>query len=182
MSSNDERFRNRSKDTRNAAVVKYAGGAATVKASFTRPADAVQYAVGDIVGPAAPLIPMEFIAAREYATSFLVVKARLRKSSPVILAAAFVLHLFTEKPTAANPDNGAFLCDKSAAYVGSFDIFNLKAFSDGAWGVGSATVDGPICVELPAEKRILYGLLEARGAYVPTSEELFELTLELQQD
>jgi hypothetical protein len=184
MSSNDERFRNRASNVRTAAVIKYAGGSSTPKATFNRPAGALTYDVGDIVAPAVvpAQVAMVFTAAREYATSFLIVKARLRKSSPTLAGASFVLHLFTERPTPANADGGAFLCDKSAAYVGSFDIFSMRAFSDGAFGVGAPSTEGPICVELAQDKRELYGLLEARGAYVAAADETFEVTLELQQD
>lgn len=191
----DERYRNRRNEVINAPIVKYAGGSATPKATFKRPANTDAYVAGDIILPA-DAQPMEFLAAREFANSFILIKARLRKSSPELLNAAFVLHLFTQKPTPANPDGQPFSTDKSAAYIGSFDIFTMRAFSDGAVGVGSPTVEGPICVEIqpqvadpscgatttPPNTRTVYGLLEVRAAYVPVAEETFEVTLEVQQD
>lgn len=181
MSSTDERFKNRGGHTRNAAVVKYAGGSSTPSASFQRPHNVAPYAAGQLVAPD-PVVPMQFTAMREYATSCLLVKARLRKSGLGLAGAAFVLHLYTDLPVPVNPDGGVFLTDKSSAYIGSFDIFDMRAFSDGAWGVGAPTVDGPICVELAQDQRVLYGLLEVRGGYTPDDGETFEVTLELQQD
>lgn len=189
MSLADERFRNRDTKVRNASVVKFAGGAATPKASFARKAVPITYTVGAIVAQETAAA-MEFKeAAREYASTLLILKARLRKSSPNLINAAFVLHLFSEAPAPVNQDGGAFLTDKSASYLGSIDIFSFRAFSDGATGVGAPTADGPICVELPQgtpavpkDVRSIFGLLEARGAYDSIAGEVFEVTLEVQQD
>lgn len=185
MSAFDERFRNRDNIVRTASVVRFAGGASNARASFARPDNTDAYAVGDLVGPQ-PVAAMEFVAGREFSNTFMIVKARVRKSSPSIALAAFTLHLYTQKPTAANPDGEPFLTDKSEHWIGSIDIFSMRSFTDGAKGVGAPTADGPMCVEVPdgavQEERKVYGLLEARAAYVPAAGEVFEVTLEVQQD
>lgn len=185
MSSKDNRFRNRNNGVTASATVKYAGGAATPKASFLRPADVLAYAAGDLVANstvAAQVVPLAITAAREFADSFFVIKARLRKSTANIANAAFLIHLYASAPLLVNGDNGAVLSDKSADYLGSIAINSMRAFSDGSWGVGVSTMDGPITVELADGVRTVYGLLEARDAYIPGSSETFEVTLELQQD
>lgn len=185
MSSKDNRFRNRNNGVTASATVKYAGGAATPKATFVRPADVTPYDAGDLVANstvAGTVAPLAFTAAREFATSFFVIKARLRKSTANLTGAAFLLHLFASAPTVANGDNVLLQANKSADYLGSIDITSMKAFTDGAWGAGVSTLNGPITVELAEGVRTIYGLLEARDAYVPGSGETFEVTLELQQD
>lgn len=181
MSSSDERFRNRAGSARTAAVIKHAGGVATPKASFSRPVGALVYAAGQVILPAVAQ-PMTFVAAREFATSLRIVRARLRKSTAPLVGAAFALHLYTEKPTVVGTDGSALVTDKSAAYLGLIDLPSLRAFSDGAMGAGIPTVGSAIGVDLPPDKREVYGLLEARGPYAAGDAELFEVTLEVLQD
>lgn len=190
MSSVDERFRGRGtpgrEPVRNATVIKFAGGAATPKATFTRPGtDATQYDAGDLIANdvAAPnVVPLAFVAAREFATSLFILRARLRKSSPSVTEAAFLLHLFTDAPAPVNGDNGALSTNKSAAYLGAIFFASMQPFTDGAWGSGIPAQEGPMIVELAEGSRTIYGLLQAQGAYIPIAGETFEVTLEVQQD
>jgi hypothetical protein len=197
MSSRDNRFRNRTGGVTSSATVKYAGGAALVRASFLRPADVTPYDVGDLVADktvAGQVAPLAFVAAREFASSFFIMKARLSKTNVNVGNAVFVLHLYGEQPMPANGDNGAFQSNKAAAYLGAIGFPAMRAFNDGAWGAGLPVDGGPITVDLGLNGainansqadnnfRTIWGLLEVRGAYVPTNAEKFEVTLELQQD
>src|SRR4051812_8128931 len=66
-----------------AHVGEIGGAVATPSASFTRPADVTPYASGDLVADnttAGSVTPLSWTAARVAAGSFLVRRARLRKS------------------------------------------------------------------------------------------------------
>lgn len=193
MSSNDNRFRNRNSGITASATVKYAGGAAVPKASFLRPANVTPYDIGDLIADnavAAQVAPLAFTAAREFASSFFLMKAILTKTSANVANAAFVLHLFKTQPTPVNGDGGIFQSNKAADYLGSITFGAMRAFSDGAWVTGVPDSDGPIVVDLSdlgldaqgKPLRTIYGLIETRGAYVPGNAEKFEVSLCLQQD
>jgi hypothetical protein len=98
-------------------------------------------------------------------------------SSTSVTNASFRLHLYTVLGiTAANGDNGAWSTDKAANYIGFVDITVDKAFTDGAVGLSAQTE-----INCTPVTTLLYGLLEARGAYTPTSAEVFTVTLEVDQ-
>ncbi len=160
------------------------GLVANPSANFTRPADTTAYAVGDLVAnntTAGSVTPMSFTAASVSGGTFSALKVRLKKTGTSITNAAFKLHLYTTSPTVTNGDNGAFLSNQAATWLGSFDITSMTVFSDGAAGNGVATVGSAISVIL-ASGQIIYGLLEARGAYTPISGEVFTVILEELQD
>ena len=185
MSSKDNRFRNRNAGVTASATVKYAGGAATPKASFNRPANVTLYDVGDTVAnnvAAGSVVPLTFAAAREFASSFFIQSARLTKTGQNAANAVFWLHLFEELPTPVSGDGGPFQSNKAAAYLGGFEFSAMRAFSDGCCAMGVPLQDAPIVVELAEGVRTIYGLLEVRGAYAPNNSEKFEVTLGLQQD
>jgi hypothetical protein len=102
-------------------------------------------------------------------------RVRISKTGTSVTNASVRLHLYTTSSiTAANGDNGAWSTDKAANYVGSVDVTIDKAMTDGA--AGNATC------EFNINSLSLYGLLEARGAYTPTSAEVFTVTLESAED
>lgn len=185
MSSKDNRYRNFNLGVTSSATVKFAGGAANVKASFLRPANVIPYDIGDLVANHATVgsvVPLAFVAAREFATSFFIQSVRLSKSGQNAANAVFWLHLYAELPTPVNGDGGAFQSNKAAAYLGGYEFSGMRVFTDGAWACGVPLQDAPIVVELAEGNRTIWGLLEARGAHVPSSGEKFEVTLGLQQD
>lgn len=165
---------------------------ATPSANFTRPADTTAYASGDLVAnsvTAASVVPLSWTAAaRVAAGSFLVRRARLKKSTTGVTAATFRLHLYTSDPSAssgiANGDNAAWSTNHSG-YVGSIDLdisgATGRAFRDSAAVQGAPAVGQEINVKL-ASGQTIYGLLEARGAYTPGNAEIFTVDLELQQN
>ena len=156
---------------------------ATPSANFTRPADTTAYASGDLVAnstTAGSVVPLSWTAARIGAGSFMVRRARLKKSTTSVTNASFRLHLYAASPTCTNGDNGAWLTTEST-YLGAIDITIDKAFSDAASGIGAPNTGSEISVELSSGQTI-YGLIEARGAYTPGNAEVFTGILELFQN
>lgn len=150
----------------------------TVSASFTRPADTTAYASGDLVAnstTAGSVVPMTFSLA-PLANGGMIRRVRICKTGTSVTSASFRLHLYTSSSiTCANGDNGAWSTDQSANYVGAFDVTVDKAFTDGAAGNG-VPLSGS---EVNFARTTYYGLLEARGAYTPTSAEVFSINLEV---
>lgn len=162
------------------------GFTANPSITFTRPADTTAYASGDLVAnstTAGSVTPMSFSVGRVAAGSFTIRKARLRKTTTTTSNAGFRLHLYTSSPTVTNGDNGAWLSNQSAAYVGAVDFAaaNALAFSDGAGINGAPLIGSDLNIKL-ASGQTIFGLLEARGAYAPGSAEQFTVTLEAFQD
>lgn len=154
------------------------GNTARVSVSFTRPSDTTAYASGDLAAnstTAGSVVPMSFAISRAAGKGGMVRRARLRKTGTSITNASFRLHLYSASPTVSNGDNGAWLTDQSANYVGSIDITCDKAFTDGAAGNGVPNVGS----EINFTSDTYYGLLEARAAYTPGSAEQFTLELEM---
>ena len=160
------------------------GHIATVAANFTRPADTVAYASGDIVAnstTAGSVAPMTFAAARVVDKGFMIRRARVKKSTTGLTNAVFRLHLYKQSPVVSNGDNGAWLSDEKN-YLGAIDMTMDKTFTDGAFGIGVPN-NGSDISGVPNTGTInIYGLLEARGAYAPGNAEVFTVTLEAHQD
>lgn len=157
------------------------GYTARVNASFTRPADTNAYAVGDLVANSTTntsVTPMEFAVGRDGGSGGMLRRVRIRKTTATIANAQFRLHLYSAAPACSNGDNGAWLTDQAANYIGSFDISCDKAFTDGAAGNGLPTIGS----EINFTSDTIYGLLEARGAYAPGSAEQFVVSLEVLQN
>lgn len=157
---------------------------AVVLATFTRPANTTPYTSGDLVANSATagsVVPMQFSVARTAGGSGMIRRARLRKTGTTITDAVFRLHLYRASPVATNGDNGAWLTTQSANYVGSIDVICDKVFSDGASGNGAVPIGSEINFKLPSGQ-VLFGLMEARAAYVPASAEAFSWEIEVVQD
>jgi hypothetical protein len=160
------------------------GGTALVSATLTRPADTNVYASGDLVAnstTAGSVTPMQFSVARVAGGSGMIRRVRLRKSGTSITNASFRLHLYSASPTVTNGDNGVWLSDQAATYLGGLDVTLDRAFSDGAAGNGLPISGSEINFDLAAGL-VVYGLLEARGAYTPISAEVFIASLEVLQN
>lgn len=161
------------------------GHAALVAASqFTRPANVTAYASGDLVAnsvTAGSVVALSFVVARVAAGSGMVRRARIKTSSTVLTNAQFRLHLYTTTPTVTNGDNGVWLSTQAATYIGAIDTTVDQAFSDGATGLGAPLAGSEINFAL-ASGQTIYGLLEVRAAYTPTSAETFDVALECLRD
>jgi hypothetical protein len=159
------------------------GHMAFPSSNFTRPANTTQYAVGNLVAnstTAGSVTPLSWTAARVAQESFSILRARIITSSTTTNG-IFRLHLFSASPTCANGDNGAYSVSGSAGYLGDIDVSVSQAFTDGAFGVGVSNV-GPAIQSALASGTLIYGLLEARSAYTPTSAETFTVILEILQN
>lgn len=154
-------------------------------ATLTRPADTNAYASADLLAnstTAGSVTPLQFHISQDWGGGMTITKARLRKSGTGTTNASFRLHLFSASPTVTNGDNGVFLPNQAATWLGSLDVSasDMRAFSDGAAGNGVPTVGNTI--SLQAGARTIYGLTEVRGAYTPASAETFDWTLEALKD
>lgn len=167
-----------------AHVGEVGGRVAVASGSVTRPADTTAYAAGDLVAnstTAGSVTPISFTVGRGSSGSSatgLIRRARLRKTGTSVTNAIFRLHLYSASPGVTNGDNGAWLSDNAANYIGAIDFLVDKAFSDGAAGNGVPLVGS----ELFFTGQTVYGLIEARGAYTPASGEQFSIGLSVVQN
>jgi hypothetical protein len=160
----------------------------TVSYSFTRPADTTAYASGDAVAnstTAGSVVPLSWPVTSDMGGSGMVRRARLMKSGTTVTNASFRLHLFSASPTPANGDNGAISLTGVAGWLGYIDL-DLSAltniFTDGAKAIGTPATGAEINFDLPTTAVKLFGLLEARAAYTPTSGETITVDLEVLPD
>lgn len=155
-----------------------------LSASFTRPADTTAYASGDLVAnstTAGSVTPLDFTPMGKTSNgSSIVRRVKLQKSGTSTANASFRVHLYSSSPTCTNGDNGAWLTTGAAGYAGSFDVTVDRAFSDGAVGFGVPVVGSEVLARLNTLS--IYGLVEARGAYTPTSAEVFTLYVDMLDD
>lgn len=156
------------------------GQVAVVSANFTRPNDTTAYAASDLVAnstTAGSVAPMQFSVGRSAGATGMVRRARIKKSGAN--TGTFRLHLFKTSPTVTNGDNGAFLPNNSANYVGALAVNADRVFSDGVVGGGVPLNGSEMNFVLPAASTVLYGLLEATVATTPAAQEIFTLELEV---
>lgn len=151
----------------------------TAEATFTRPANTTAYASGQAVAnstTAGSVVPLRF---QNVSTggAVRIDAARVRKTGTGVTNASFRLHLFTQSPVPGAGDGASWTAPVDG-YVGAFDVSVDRAFSNGAAGRGlSMTGSYPVTLTIPAGVD-LYGLVEARGAYTPSSAEQFTFILE----
>ena len=168
-------------------AIQRVGAIATPSASFAVPNSAATYAIGDLIANSATagsVTPLSFAnVARVAAGAAAIIKARLTKTGTGIVGAAFRLHLYSALPTVTNGDDGAFLPNQAANYLGAFEFgtTNMRVHSDGVACNGVTQTGYPITVDLSSGTTI-YGLVEAAGAYVRTAAETFTFTLEVEQE
>lgn len=168
--------------------VSLAGGLEIVAApAFTRPADTTAYASGDLVAnstTAGSVLALAFSIFQKRGDQACgeVVGFRLMKSTNSATNAAFRLHLFSVVPTFASAgDNSALssvVVASAKGYLGFMDITAMTGFSDVAWGIGAPDNSRQrLPFVLPnvvsGGPGVMYGFLEARGAYTPGNAEVF---------
>lgn len=149
-----------------------------ISATFIRPANTTAYTSGDLVAnsaTASAVIPMSFKVSDKQRGG-MIRRAVIRKSGTVVTDASFRLHLYrTNTITCANGDNGAFSTNRAAAYAGAIDVTVDRVFTDGSVGNGVPLTGA----EISMNADVCFGLLEARGAYVPASAEAITVELEV---
>lgn len=152
----------------------------------TRPADTTAYASGDLVAnsvTAGSVTPCSITAARVNDGTGMIRRVRLTTSSTSLTNASFRVHFYRSCTiTNANGDNAAWSTDGALNYIGAVDITLDKAFTDGAKGIGSPNAGSEINFTPVTGAKTLCALIEARGAYTPTSGETFTLAAELLQN
>jgi hypothetical protein len=165
------------------------GSSAVVTANFNRPANTTAYVSGQLLANstlAGSVTPMTLSVARIADKTGLIRRARLTKSGTSTSNASFRVHLYKTTPTAANGDGGTFQTNNALNYIGSMDFdmtgANAKAFSDGVKCIAVPNVGSDIVFEPSSGTTNIFALLEARGAYTPTSGETFTLALEVMRD
>lgn len=157
--------------------------------TITRPANTTAYASGNLVAnstTAGSVTNLQFTTlARISGGSGVIVGAQIQKSTNSVTNAAFRLHLFNTAPTYTSAgDNSAMttvVVASAKGYLGYIDITAMVGFSDVAWGSG-APDNSRGGIPYVATAQIIYGLLEARGAYTPGNAEVFTVTLDALQD
>ena len=154
----------------------------SLSATFTRPADTVTYAGGDLVansttaGSVTPLSwAVGYTAGWKSGYNPIYIPAfRIRKTKALVTNAAFRLHLYLAQPIIATTgDNGVFgtVVSGNASWLSSYDTTMVALHSDGASGLAVPT-EGSVTPTVPTGTT-LYGLVEALAAYAPASAEVF---------
>lgn len=166
-------------------IGKTAGIVATPSTTVARPANTTAYAIGQLLAnsvTAGAVTALQFTAARLAAGSATIRRGRMSKTSTTTAVSAFRLHLFSASPLApTNGDGGAFIPVGAASYLGAIDFPSMIACTDGAAGNGAPLVGSDITFVLGTGQTV-FGLIEVRAAYVPTSGEVFTVALEIFQN
>ena len=152
----------------------------TASASFTRPNNVTAYASGQLVAnstTAGSVTPLSFGVSNTGQGQTIIVRYRLYKTSTTTANTSFRLHLYELSPVCANGDGGNWSTDKASSYLGNIDISAMLPFTDGCAGFGSAPAGSEMRLRLSSGTTI-FGLLEARAAYVPTANEVFTCKIE----
>lgn len=167
------------------SVVATVGFSKIASFFFNRPANVVPYVIGDTVADnliGGNVTLLTFPAGRQNGGAGMIRRARMRLGNTVTANAEFRLHLFKAEFTADSGDGEPMNLDNAQAdWIGSIDIADFVGFADGVAGVGAPTVGSEINFICPANSTLVWGSLEARGAYVPTSGDRIDLELEVIQ-
>ena len=150
---------------------------------FSRPADTTTYAAGDCLAnstTAGSVTPLEFtLPVNGPDHGIIITGARLLKSDHTKTTGDdFRLHLWTTSPTVSGGDNAA-MSNTLTGYLGSISL-------DDDEEIGSADIvycgtpdrNNNVIYAANFTGQVIYGLLEATGAYEPASAETFDVTLE----
>lgn len=152
--------------------------------SFSRPGDTTSYTAGDAIAnstTAGSVTPLKF-SMHGLGRSGIIRRVRIYKSTTTTTAASFTLHLFDSTPTLNAGDNGAFAV--TSAMTGYLGSVALDMSSGAEAGSSAGLADSSAAVAIPISKPIaggiVYGLMEAVGAYAPGNAETFQLWLEIE--
>lgn len=158
-----------------------AGRMAVISAEFTRPNNVTTYAIFDVVGDGAVMTFQNAgrsVGGNGYITNIRVVK---NSASNAILA-VFRLWLYGSAPTPI-ADNSPFtlLYANRAKQLGYIDLaMSTEGTGSDACGAFQANIN--LKFQCEAASRDLYGVLEARLAYIPQLQEKFWVELTLDQN
>lgn len=148
-------------------------------ATFTRPADTDAYAAADIVGATAATVSFANVASRAGA------EVRIFASELQINVAAipsgmtsFTLYLYDAAPASDAADNAAFdlVSGDRSSFLGSLALGTPADL--GSTLYIRATQD----LRIRAASTSLYAYLVTAGAFTPGSEDVFKVTLHIEQE
>lgn len=132
-----------------------------ISSSFTRPADTIAYAAGDLIANSTTggsVVPMAFpLTGLSGTGQTIILRTRLSKTNTSPTNASFRLHLYEAAPVVANGDNGAWSTSRAANYLGNIDIASMFAFTDGCTGYGAVASGAEMRLRL-SSGTTLYGL------------------------
>jgi hypothetical protein len=162
---------------------------ATPSATFTRPANTTAYSSGQLVGnstTAGSVTPLSFTAARVTGGNFYVRRFTMSFSShQAMTGTSFRLHLYTVTPAAiTNGDGGTYAVTTANEFCEMDTSSTIPTPGTDVsilYGVPSPG-DGNECNGVATGGSIIYGLMEARGAYTPGSSETVTAKLEVHQN
>lgn len=158
----------------------------SVEQAFTRPADATAYTAGDLVAnnvTAGSVVPLNIpVPAMLRSSGAVINSAVLKKSANGFTNAAFRLHFFSVSPVVAGGDNAAMDVGPQADnWLGALEGIMIVRGSGGSLGrlvpipLVTATMISWGDIIIPPGLTNIFGLIEARAAYTPTSAEVFTL-------
>lgn len=156
-------------------------------ASFTRPNNTTAYSSGNLVANSATagsVVPLAIpVGGQTGFGTMRFTRARLVKSGTTATLSAFSAFFYSQSPTVANGDGGAFSSNQAATFLGSITFPTLMtAFTDGCATNGSFAAGAEAFLKFTnatgQSQQFIYALLQANAAYVPAANEVFTLTLE----
>jgi hypothetical protein len=151
----------------------------TTAVEFTRPANATQYAAGDVIGPATTAAVITFSNLPLGANGRATVRwAQVVKSDNDATTATIGLFLYRTAPTAI-ADNSPWTLLYADALIG---YIALDTVVSGGSGSDANIITHATEPRLPLimTGNALYGVLVALGTYTPASGEKFRTTLGLE--
>lgn len=148
--------------------------------TIARATGTTQYASGDLVANSATAGSVTpFVFRLQYGPGFVLHKVQLDKSTASVTTAAFRIHLYKDSPTVANGDNVAW-SSTASGYQGFVDIAAPGTAFSNTYSASGVYVNNSVFAPLylvSDKDKFIYGLIEARGAYTPASEETFTIHL-----
>lgn len=150
--------------------------------SFNKVSGTTAYDANDLVAnhATAGSVVVPFFIPHGVGRSGIIRTVRLYKSSTTTTAASFKVHLFDSAPTPNNGDNGAFSLLSADGYLDGVSIDMSSGAQAGTTGLAKRSAAVAIGFFMPTVNAKIYALLQAIGAYVPTSSETFKITLEIE--
>jgi hypothetical protein len=170
------------------------GAIAVATASFQRPADTLAYAVGDAILDSTTAATvnantaagsagiMRLHVARATDKTGMIRRLRLKTNDTAFAAATVRVHLFRDRPTVTNGDNGAFLPTESN-YIGYADVVLDRHFSDAEKGLGVPAIGSEWNFDPAPGTDYIHAILETRTAITtPGSAKTWTLAAEAHQN
>jgi len=142
----------------------------TPSANFTRPSNTTSYDVGDLIAnsvTAGSVTPLSWVVTRVAGGADILSLSDYPPQNTALVGQTVRVHLHTATPTFAFGDNGAS-SSTASGWICDIDVtFKATAFTDVAAGRGAPS-EANACL-FSATVQTIYGDLEARTAFTPTS-------------